>query len=183
MSILDFGFVQGCTIEISILGNGGAEIWSATSSPKASDSTLATPEGNTTLDDARQFHGTNSNFRSDGGKNDLTLGNAANGASAHSPFAQAVLASESDHEDEPNTPLDESGTNNESDGEVFGSNQRNHPLLHDKLAEAVAVKCGTSHFTAVMTSITNVHVPATKAALSKQLKVTNRDQCFDGTFG
>ena len=41
-----------------MLGNGGAEIWSATSSPKESDSTLATPEGNTTLDDAGQFRAT-----------------------------------------------------------------------------------------------------------------------------
>jgi hypothetical protein len=29
MSIVDFGFVKGCTKEISMLGNGGAEFWSA----------------------------------------------------------------------------------------------------------------------------------------------------------
>ena len=176
MSILDFGFVPGCTIEISVLGNGGAEIWSVTSSYEELDSNLAATEGDSTHDEAGRINGTNSNYRNDRGANDLALGDAANGAGARSPFAQAVQASESDHEDEPDTPLDESGTDDESDGEIVGSNQRNHPLLQDELAEVVVVKCGTSHFPAVMTSITYVHVPASKAALSQQLKVTNRAQ-------
>jgi hypothetical protein len=101
MSILDFGFVPGCTIEISVPGNGGAERWSAASSDE-----------------------------------------------------------ESDHEDELDTPLDESDTDDESEseGEIVDNNQRNHPLLQDELAKVVVVKCGKSHYPAVMTPITYVHV-------------------------
>jgi hypothetical protein len=123
-----------------------------------------------------QFHGTNSNFRSDGGNNDLALRYAANGAGARSPFSQAALMSESDQKEESITPLDESGTDDESDGEIFSNNQRKHRLLHDRSAEVVAVKRGTLHFTAVMTSIKRVHVPATQTTLSKQLSVTKRAQ-------
>jgi hypothetical protein len=81
---------------------------------------------------------------------------------------------ESEHEDVPDTPMDDSDSDDgsESDGEIIGSNQRNYPLLHDEFAKVVIVKYGKSHFPAVLTSIINVHVPASKTALSKQLKIT-----------
>jgi hypothetical protein len=88
---------------------------------------------------------------------------------------------ESDHEDisEPevsDTPLDESDSDDESEnyGEIVGSNQRNHPLLHDEFTKVVIIECGKSHFPAVLTSIANVHVPASKIALTNQLKITKR---------
>jgi hypothetical protein len=184
MPIVDFGFVTGCTIEISVLGKGSSEIWFAMSSQTISDSIPTTPAEHVTLDDA-MIHGTNSNLRSDGGKNDLILKCAANGAGARSPFSQASLFSESDQEEESIdsyqeeesiTPLDDSDTDDGSDGEIFCNNQRKHPLLHVESAEVVAVKCGALHFTAVLTSIEHVHLPAAKITLSKQLNCAKRAQ-------
>jgi hypothetical protein len=92
-----------------------------------SDSNLATPEGDPTLDEAGRIDETSSNYRNDGGANDLALGDAANGACARSPFAQAVQASSSDsihsehhggernHDDDDHNP-----TANESDDELLG---------------------------------------------------------------
>jgi hypothetical protein len=64
MPIVDFGFVKGCTIEISVLGKGSSEIWFARSSQNLSDSTLTTPAAHVTFDDV-VIHETNSNFRSE----------------------------------------------------------------------------------------------------------------------
>jgi hypothetical protein len=43
MPVVDFGFVAGCTIEISVLGKGSSEIWFAMSSQTVSNSIPATP--------------------------------------------------------------------------------------------------------------------------------------------
>jgi hypothetical protein len=86
--IVDFGFVAGCTIEISVLGKGSSENWFAMSSQTTTDSIPAMPATHVTLDDA-MIQGINSNLRCDGGKNDLMLKCAANGAGARSPFSQA----------------------------------------------------------------------------------------------
>ena len=48
----------------------------------------AMPATHVTLNDA-MIHATNSNLRNDGGKTDLMLKCAANGAGARSPFSQA----------------------------------------------------------------------------------------------
>jgi hypothetical protein len=84
--IVDFGFVTGCTIEISVLGKGSSENWFAMSSQTTTNSIPAMPATHVTLDGA-MIHGTNSNLRSGGGKNDLMLKCAANGAGARSPFS------------------------------------------------------------------------------------------------
>ena len=73
-------------------------------------------------------------------------------------------------------PMDESDTDDDSEGEIFGNNQREHPLLNVESAKVVAVKRKALHFTAVLISIEHVHLPAAKTTLSRQLNCAKRAQ-------
>ena len=181
-----------CTCGAS-LGHLGLCIENTEMEATNDNETSLVSESDSLMDDRDETHvtlydtmiqATNSNLRNDGGKNDLILKSAANGAGARSPFSQASPISESVHEgklmdlhpeQQSIMPMDESDTD-DSDGEIFGNNQRDHPLLHVESAEVVVVKCKTKHFTAVLVSVEHVHIPDAQTTLSEQLNCTRRAQ-------
>jgi hypothetical protein len=165
-SIMDFGFVAKCTLEISVMGKAGSKSGSQTKTDISSN--RSDPE----FSDEPEF-------------SDLDLDSPLDTSTNLATPAESDDDSDSDDNDY-SALGDESSS--ESDDLTNGEKEKRydmfpdvdpllkiglHPLVHDPAAQIVIVISKTAHWPAVQTIVDHVHLPVAKATFLTQLDRMN----------